>query len=74
VLDLIARKSAGEEIVSEPVVEAPARVLDLVAALEASLAKADTAKERHPAASAKAKKASAKKAPAKKAPAKKRSA
>jgi DNA end-binding protein Ku len=74
VLDLIARKSAGEEIVSEPVVEAPARVLDLVAALEASLAKADTAKERHPAASAKAKKAPAKKAAAKKAPAKKRSA
>jgi DNA end-binding protein Ku len=75
VLDLIARKSAGEEIVSEPVVEAPARVLDLVAALEASLAKADTAKERHPTGAAtKAKKAPAKKAAAKKAPAKKRSA
>ena len=41
VLDLIARKAAGEEFVAEPVVEAPAKVLDLVAALEASLAKAD---------------------------------
>jgi DNA end-binding protein Ku len=47
-LDLIERKAAGEEIVAEPVVEAPAKVLDLVAALEASLAKAETAKERHP--------------------------
>jgi DNA end-binding protein Ku len=47
-LDLIERKAAGEEIVAEPVVEAPAKVLDLVAALEASLAKASTAKERHP--------------------------
>jgi DNA end-binding protein Ku len=78
VLDLIERKTAGEEIVSEPVVEPPARVLDLVAALEASLAKADTAKDRHPSSSAQpaarpAKKA-AKKAPAKKTAAKKRSA
>jgi DNA end-binding protein Ku len=47
-LDLIERKAAGEEIVAEPVVEAPAKVLDLVAALEASLAKAETAKDRHP--------------------------
>ena len=47
-LDLIQRKSAGEEIVAEPETEAPAKVLDLVAALEASLAKAGTAKERHP--------------------------
>ena len=39
-LDLIERKAAGEEIVAEPEVEAPAKVLDLVAALEASLAKA----------------------------------
>ena len=42
-LDLIERKAAGEEIVAEPDVEAPAKVLDLVAALEASLAKAATA-------------------------------
>jgi DNA end-binding protein Ku len=87
-LDLIQRKSAGEEIVAEPETEAPAKVLDLVAALEASLAKAGTAKERHPStqgrkagaadddeAPAKPKKAPAKKAAktaAKKAPAKKR--
>jgi DNA end-binding protein Ku len=49
-LDLIERKAAGEEIVAEPEVEAPAKVLDLVAALEASLEKAATAKERHPSA------------------------
>jgi DNA end-binding protein Ku len=87
-LDLIQRKSAGEEIVAEPETEAPAKVLDLVAALEASLAKAGTAKERHPstqgrkaeaaddeAVPAKPKKAPAKKTAktaAKKAPAKKR--
>jgi DNA end-binding protein Ku len=48
VLDLIERKAAGEEIVAEPLVEPPAKVLDLVAALEASLEKAQTAKDRHP--------------------------
>jgi DNA end-binding protein Ku len=47
-LDLIDRKAAGEEIIAEPEAEAPAKVLDLVAALEASLAKAATAKDRHP--------------------------
>jgi DNA end-binding protein Ku len=72
VMDLIERKTAGEEIVSEPVVEPPARVLDLVAALEASLAKADTAKDRHPTAATK--KAAAKKPAAKKTTAKKKSA
>jgi DNA end-binding protein Ku len=70
-LDLIERKAAGEEIVAQPAPEAPAKVLDLVSALEASLAKAGTAKERHPSASASAggpaKKAAAKAAPAKKA-------
>jgi DNA end-binding protein Ku len=81
VLDLIERKAAGESIVAEPVVEPPAKVLDLVAALEASLAKAQGAKERHPsvaAASASSDKAPAKasaaKKAAKKAPAKKASA
>jgi DNA end-binding protein Ku len=66
VLDLIERKAAGEEIVAEPVVEAPAKVLDLVAALEASLEKAQGAKERHPsvAAAAPAKPAKATKKPA----------
>ncbi len=53
-LGLIERKAAGEEVVTEPVVEAPAKVLDLVAALEASLAKAESAKERHPSAAARA--------------------
>jgi DNA end-binding protein Ku len=70
VLDLIARKSDGEEIVAEPVVEPPAKVLDLVAALEASLEQAASAKDRHPSV---AKKAAAKKPAAKKA-AKKKSA
>jgi DNA end-binding protein Ku len=67
VLDLIERKAAGEEIVAEPVVEAPAKVLDLVAALEASLEKAESAKERHPSVAA----AASGKSPAAKAPAKK---
>ncbi|HEY3832801.1 MAG TPA: Ku protein [Acidimicrobiia bacterium] len=39
-LDLIERKAAGEKIVSQPTSEPPAKVLDLVAALEASLARA----------------------------------
>jgi DNA end-binding protein Ku len=83
VLDLVERKAAGEEIVAQPAAEAPAKVLDLVAALEASLEKAQGARDRHPstggetkAKSVKAVKAvkatkSAKKAPAAKAPAKK---
>jgi DNA end-binding protein Ku len=62
-LDLIERKAAGEEIVAEPVVEAPAKVLDLVAALEASLAKAESAKERHPSVAGATAKAEAKSPP-----------
>jgi DNA end-binding protein Ku len=87
-LDLIARKESGEEIVAEPHTEPPAKVLDLVAALEASIAKSKTAKDRHPSGtgsrSASAKPAAAKratkstaksaKAPAKKAARAKRSA
>ncbi|MGB2710216.1 MAG: Ku protein, partial [Conexibacter sp.] len=38
VLELIERKAAGEEIVVQPVAEAPAAVPDLMAALEASVA------------------------------------
>ena len=38
-LALIERKAAGEEIVAEPVVEERGKVLDLMAALEASLAR-----------------------------------
>ena len=39
-LDLIERKAAGEEIVARPAAEEPGKVLDLMAALEASLARA----------------------------------
>ena len=39
-LELIDRKAAGEEIVAEPTVEEPGKVVDLMAALEASLARA----------------------------------
>ena len=38
-MGLIQRKAAGEEIVAEPTVEEPGKVLDLMAALEASLAR-----------------------------------
>jgi DNA end-binding protein Ku len=37
---LIEKKAAGEEIVAEPVVEEQGKVVDLMAALEASLARA----------------------------------
>ena len=37
VLELIDQKAAGQEIVAQPEPEAPAKVLDLMAALEASL-------------------------------------
>ena len=39
-LALIDKKAAGEEIVAQPQPDAPAKVLDLMAALEASLARA----------------------------------
>jgi DNA end-binding protein Ku len=39
-LALIDRKAAGEELVAEPVVADEGKVLDLTAALEASLARA----------------------------------
>ncbi len=41
--ELIDRKAAGEEIVAEPTTEEPGAVLDLMAALEASLARAGSA-------------------------------
>jgi DNA end-binding protein Ku len=82
-LALIDKKAAGEEIVAAPSTEEPAKVLDLMAALEASLARAGakqaddgSAKATKKAAPRKAakrtavKKASAKKMTAKKAPAK----
>ena len=62
-LALIEQKAAGEEIVAEPEPEEPAKVLDLMAALEASLARTG----KGDGATAGAKKATAKKpAPAKK--------
>jgi DNA end-binding protein Ku len=66
VLALIDRKAAGEEIVAPAAPEEPAKVLDLMAALEASLARTG-AKQTDRAAPAKrpVKKAAAKKAPAK---------
>lgn len=43
VLELIERKAAGEEVVAEPEPEAPAKVLDLMSALQASLERAGRA-------------------------------
>lgn len=83
VLELISRKSEGEDVVTpEPVAE-PSKVIDLMAALEASVAEAKAARKRHPTGStddedddesAPVKKAAAKKKPAKKAAAKKAAA
>jgi DNA end-binding protein Ku len=75
VLALIERKAAGEEIVAPAAPEEPAKVLDLMAALEASLARTGAKQTEGGAAPAKrpAKKAAAKKTPAKK-PAKRASA
>jgi DNA end-binding protein Ku len=72
VLQLIERKAAGEtEILAPPTAPAADKVIDLMAALEASVAAAKEARSRHPASrgdDAKAKPASrAKKAAAKKA-------
>jgi DNA end-binding protein Ku len=49
VLDLIERKAAGEEIVVAPAAPAAEKVVDLMAALEASVAAAKEARKRHPA-------------------------
>jgi DNA end-binding protein Ku len=70
VLALIDRKAAGEEIVAPATPEEPAKVLDLMAALEASLARtgakqgADSRTDERPAQAA-ARKTRARKAPAK---------
>ncbi len=85
VLDLIEKKAAGEEVVATVSQIQPDKVVDLMAALEASVAAAKEARKRHPTAhdaededvdepTPKAKKATAKKAPAKKAAAKKAAA
>jgi DNA end-binding protein Ku len=69
VLALIEAKAAGEEIVAPATPEEPAKVLDLMAALEASLAR--TGSKQSTPAKKPVKKAAAKKAPAKKPAAKK---
>jgi DNA end-binding protein Ku len=65
-MTLIEQKAAGEEIVSQPAPEAPAKVLDLVAALEASL-KRDSDGSAAPAADADEEEAAPKRARRKKA-------
>ena len=73
VLDLIRRKSEGvEEVVEAPAAIEPTKVVDLMAALEASVKEAQEARQRHPAATDGEKKAPAKKAAKKRAPAKKK--
>ena len=63
VLDLIERKAAGDtEVVPPPEVMAEDKVVDLMAALEASVKEAKAARKRHPAGSPEAEEA----APAKK--------
>jgi DNA end-binding protein Ku len=54
VLDLIEKKAEGQEIVLQPQTEEPAQVVDLMAALEASLAAVKDAKDEPPAKAAKA--------------------
>lgn len=48
VLDLIDRKAAGEEVVVPVATAEPERVVDLMAALEASVAAAKETRKRHP--------------------------
>jgi DNA end-binding protein Ku len=74
-LALIDKKAAGEEIVERPAAEEPGKVLDLMAALEASLARTKAGGEADAApAPARARRAPAKKAATKQAPAKKKAA
>ena len=49
VLELIEKKAEGQEIVLQPQTEEPAQVVDLMAALEASLAAVKEAKDDKPA-------------------------
>jgi DNA end-binding protein Ku len=77
VLALIERKAAGQtEIVAAPVAPSAEKVVDLMAALEASVKAAKAARSRHPAAGAEVISAerAAKPAAKKKAPAKRKSA
>jgi DNA end-binding protein Ku len=52
VLELIDRKASGEEIVAAPAPAAEEKVVDLMAALEASVKEAKAARTRHPTANA----------------------
>lgn len=80
VLDLIERKAAGEEIVVAADGPSQEKVVDLMAALEASVAAAKESRKRHPSAGAEVKtratkkRAAKKKSTAKKAPSKKKAA
>jgi DNA end-binding protein Ku len=71
VVDLIERKSAGEEIVAPPVPAAEEKLVDLMAALEESVKDAKEARGRHPSAAKVDGKKPAKKAAAKKTAARK---
>jgi len=48
VLDLIEQKASGAEVVAAPAAAEPERVVDLMAALEASVAAAKESRKRHP--------------------------
>lgn len=83
VLELIGRKSEGEDVVTPEAPAEPSKVIDLMAALEASVAEAKASRKRHPTgsddadddgSSSTAKKKPAKKAAAKKSPAKRAAA
>jgi DNA end-binding protein Ku len=54
VLELIERKAAGEELVAPPTPVAEEKVVDLMAALEASVREAKESRKRHPTAKAEA--------------------
>lgn len=81
VLDLIEQKAAGKELVEAPVESTSSKVVDLMAALEASVAEAKKSRQRHPSGhdaegedAAPAKKGGARKAAARKTSARKTSA
>jgi DNA end-binding protein Ku len=62
VLDLIGRKAAGEEFELPAVADEKPKIVDMMAALEASVEAAKAARQRHPTARAKPAAGSAKKA------------
>ena len=52
VLELVAAKERGEDVVEAPEVDEGAKVVDLMAALQASVAEAKESRGRHPSAGA----------------------